>query len=265
MVMLVGENKIQIFENSEFGAIRSVFIGGDPYFVGKDVAEALGYKDTADALQAHVDDEDKRHVKVGEIPTLKTSNYGAYLVNESGLYSLILSSKLPTAKNFKRWVTSEVLPSIRKHGGYIAGQESMSGDELMARAVLFAQSKIDELESKNKQLLDKIQTDKPKVEFAEAVGSCKGTISVGHFANILFDTYGIKLGRNKLFKWMKENRILKKDSTPFQSFLNKGWFEVIEIPIPQLGKFTFVTRITPKGQQCLFHKIAQSFSGGDIG
>lgn len=259
--MLVGENKIQIFENFEFGQVRVVIINREPWLVGKDVAAALGYSDTYGALKKHVDDEDKQNCQNDSFETPR----GMTLINESGLYSLILSSKLPTAKNFKRWVTSEVLPSIRKHGGYIAGQESMSGDELMARAVLFAQSKIDELESKNKQLLDKIQTDKPKVEFAEAVGSCKGTISVGHFANILFDTYGIKLGRNKLFKWMKENRILKKDSTPFQSFLNKGWFEVIEIPIPQLGKFTFVTRITSKGQQCLFHKIAQSFSGGDIG
>lgn len=261
MVMLVGENKIQIFENSEFGQVRVVIINRELWLVGKDVAAALGYSDTYGALKKHVDDEDKQNCQNDSFETPR----GMTLINESGLYSLILSSKLPTAKNFKRWVTSEVLPSIRKHGGYIAGQESMSGDELMARAVLFAQSKIDELESKNKQLLDKIQTDKPKVEFAEAVGSCKGTISVGHFANILFDTYGIKLGRNKLFKWMKENRILKKDSTPFQSFLNKGWFEVIEIPIPQLGKFTFVTRITPKGQQCLFHKITQSFSGGNIG
>lgn len=261
MVMLVGENKIQIFENSEFGQVRVVIINRELWLVGKDVAAALGYSDTYGALKKHVDDEDKQNCQNDSFETPR----GMTLINESGLYSLILSSKLPTAKNFKRWVTSEVLPSIRRHGGYIAGQESMSGDELMARAVLFAQSKIDELESKNKQLLDKIQTDKPKVEFAEAVGSCKGTISVGHFANILFDTYGIKLGRNKLFKWMKENRILKKDSTPFQSFLNKGWFEVIEIPIPQLGKFTFVTRITPKGQQCLFHKITQSFSGGNIG
>ena len=252
---------LHIFENSEFGQVRVVIINRELWLVGKDVAAALGYSDTYGALKKHVDDEDKQNCQNDSFETPR----GMTLINESGLYSLILSSKLPTAKNFKRWVTSEVLPSIRRHGGYIAGQESMSGDELMARAVLFAQSKIDELESKNKQLLDKIQTDKPKVEFAEAVGSCKGTISVGHFANILFDTYGIKLGRNKLFKWMKENRILKKDSTPFQSFLNKGWFEVIEIPIPQLGKFTFVTRITPKGQQCLFHKITQSFSGGNIG
>jgi prophage antirepressor-like protein len=107
------ENKVAVFTHEEFGSIRTVEIGGEIWFVGKDVASVLGYKDTADALKKHCYDEDKKLVKVGEIPTLKTSNYGAYIINESGLYSLILSSKLSKAKEFKHWVTSEVLPSIR--------------------------------------------------------------------------------------------------------------------------------------------------------
>lgn len=111
-------NNLQVFNNAEFGSVRTVAIDNEPWFVGKDVADALGYKDSSDALRNHVDDEDKILVKVGEIPTLKISNYGAYIINESGLYSLILSSKLPSAKKFKRWVTSEVLPSIRKTGHY---------------------------------------------------------------------------------------------------------------------------------------------------
>ena len=111
-------NEMMIFSNAEFGKIRVVYREEEPWFVGKDVAQALGYSDTADALKKHVDDDDKKLSKAGELPTLKTSNYGAYIINESGLYSLILSSKLPGAKKFKRWVTSEVLPSIRKTGGY---------------------------------------------------------------------------------------------------------------------------------------------------
>lgn len=111
-------NELKIFESTEFGKIRAVKIEGEPWFVGKDVASALGYSDTADALKKHVDEEDKRLAKPGELPTLKTSNYGVYIINESGLYSLILSSKLPGAKKFKRWVTSEVLPAIRKTGRY---------------------------------------------------------------------------------------------------------------------------------------------------
>lgn len=111
-------NDLAIFENPEFGHIRGLKIEGEPWFVGKDIAEALGYADTAAALKKHVDDEDKKLFKADDLPTLKTSNYGAYLINESGLYSLMLKSKLPGAKKFKRWVTSEVLPSIRKTGAY---------------------------------------------------------------------------------------------------------------------------------------------------
>ena len=111
-------NNLQVFENDEFGSIRTLVIDGEPWLVGKDIASALGYKDTSDALKKHVEDEDKQLVRAGEMPTLKVSNYGAYLINESGLYSLILSSKLESAKKFKRWVTHEVLPTIRKTGMY---------------------------------------------------------------------------------------------------------------------------------------------------
>lgn len=113
-------NDLQVYTNPEFGQVRTLTLNSEPWFVGKDVATALEYKDTAKAVSAHVDDEDKHLVRVGEIPTLKVNNYGAYIINESGLYSLILSSKLPSAKRFKRWVTSEVLPAIRRTGAYTA-------------------------------------------------------------------------------------------------------------------------------------------------
>ena len=129
-------NDLAIFENPEFGHIRGLKIEGEPWFVGKDIAEALGYADTAAALKKHVDDEDKKLFKADDLPTLKTSNYGAYLINESGLYSLILKSKLPGAKKFKRWVTSEVLPSIRKTGAYSvqgAGRDAPAEDAMFER------------------------------------------------------------------------------------------------------------------------------------
>lgn len=110
-------NEIQIYENAEFGKVRTVVKDGEPYFVGKDVAEILGYKDTVNALKAHVDEEDKMG---WQITTPSRGTQTATIINESGLYSLILSSKLPAAKKFKRWVTSEVLPSIRKTGSYKA-------------------------------------------------------------------------------------------------------------------------------------------------
>lgn len=107
-------NELRIFKSPEFGQIRTIEIGGEPWFVGKDVAEILGYKDTSDAMRRHVDDEDK----LTRCFTDSGQSREMYVINESGLYSLILSSKLPTAKRFKRWVTSEVLPAIRKTGMY---------------------------------------------------------------------------------------------------------------------------------------------------
>lgn len=129
-------NDLAIFENPEFWHIRGLKIEGEPWFVGKDIAEALGYADTAAALKKHVDDEDKKLFKADDLPTLKTYNYGAYLINESGLYSLMLKSKLPGAKKFKRWVTSEVLPSIRKTGAYSmpgAGRAVPANDAMFER------------------------------------------------------------------------------------------------------------------------------------
>lgn len=122
-------NKLQIFNSPDFGQIRTIQKNGEPWFVGKDVAEILGYKDTSDALKKHVDKEDKVLLKVGETPTLKSSNFGMYIINESGLYSLILSSKMPKAKEFKRWVTSEVIPAIRKTGKYEAMAQAVPVDD----------------------------------------------------------------------------------------------------------------------------------------
>lgn len=137
--------EVQAFTNPDFGEIRTVTIESEPWFVGKDVAAALGYSDTSDALKKHVEDEDKRLFKPGEMPTLKMSNYGAYIINESGLYCLILSSKLPSAKKFKRWITSEVLPALRKTGQYnivtappAAEQRTLTTDDYLWAASIVA-------------------------------------------------------------------------------------------------------------------------------
>ena len=133
---------LTVFKNEEFGAIRTVTVDNEPWSVGKDVAEILGYTNPRKAISDHIDQEDKQdgvsiRDSIGREQT-------PILINESGLYSLIISSKLPTAKRFKRWVTADVLPSIRKTGGYIAGQETMSDSELMAKALLVAQRQIEE-------------------------------------------------------------------------------------------------------------------------
>ena len=147
--------ELMIFKNEEFGEIRSIEIDNKLHFVGKDIAEALRYENPQKAIRDHVDEEDKVMGEQNGTPyildNLGRKQYPIF-INESGLYSLIMSSKLPNAKKFKRWVTSEVLPSIRKHGGYIAGQEQMTDEELMAKAVLMANSKIQELNHKNQEL-----------------------------------------------------------------------------------------------------------------
>ena len=166
------KNEIKIFKNPQFGSIRTIMQGSEPWFVGKDVAEALGYAKPQNAIAAHVDDEDKTLAPIQGGCSTGTQN--TIIINESGLYSLILSSKLPTAKEFKRWVTSEVLPSIRQTGCYIAGQEDMSDADLMAKALLVAQRQIEQreerinaLETANKKLL-------PDAEYGRSLQSKHG-------------------------------------------------------------------------------------------
>lgn len=162
-------NEIRIFKSEEFGEIRTVEIGGEPWFVGKDVAETLGYERPTKAVSDHVDSEDRDEVPIQD-PIRRMQNTA--IINESGLYSLILSSKLPSAKAFKRWVTSEVLPSIRKHGGYINGQAEMSPEELMAKALQVAQKTLEEREARigvlaaeNSALTVEKQILKPKADY----------------------------------------------------------------------------------------------------
>lgn len=158
-------NEIQIFSNEEFGEIRTLAIDDEPWLVGKDVAEILGYANPNEAISDHVDEEDKLNSKTLSSFSANLGQRGGWLINESGLYSLIMSSKLPAAKKFKRWVTSEVLPSIRKNGGYIAGQESMTPAELMASALLMAQKTLAEREARIADLTVQNQIMQPKAEY----------------------------------------------------------------------------------------------------
>lgn len=137
-------NELKIFNNPDFGEVRTLSIDGEPWFVGKDVAAILGYAKPLNALATHIDEDDS--LKQGLIDSMGREQ-NAIFINESGLYSLVLSSKLPTAKAFKRWITHDVIPSIRKNGGYIAGQESMTAEELMAKALLVAKKTIEEKEA----------------------------------------------------------------------------------------------------------------------
>ena len=205
---------LMIFKNEEFGEIRSLEINNEPYFVGKDIADILGYSNTRKAIQDHVDEEDKKNGV-----TIRDSigrNQDAIVINESGLYSLIMSSKLPNAKKFKRWVTSEVLPSIRKTGGYIAGEENMNEDELILKAMNVLNTKVENLRKENNNLLAEnnkkdqlIGELKPKADYTDRILQCDDLTK----ANVIACDYG--------FSTIEFNKILNKFGIQYKQ--GKDW------------------------------------------
>lgn len=243
-------NEVQLF-NFENHEVRSLLLNNDPWFIGKDVAETLGYTDTNQAIRKHVDDEDKLSRR------FDGSGQGREMViiNESGLYSLVLSSKLPSAKKFKRWVTSEVLPALRKTGQYQV--KELSGQELMAKALIEAQSV---LAAKDKQ----IEAMKPKVVFADAVATSHTSILVGELAKILKQN-GIDMGQKRLFAWLREKGyLIKRQGTdynmPTQKAMDLGLFEIKEgsyVNGSGVNITTKTPKVTGKGQQYFINKFLQ--------
>lgn len=254
-------NNLQIFNSPDFGQIRTIQQNGEPWFVGKDVADILGYSNTPKAIRDHVDDEDKLTERI----VLSGQNRGLTIINESGLYSLILSSKMPKAKEFKRWVTSEVIPAIRKTGGYIAGSENMTDAEIMAKAVLVAQSTIQQRDQRIKELESDVAAAKPKVLFADAVSASDSTILIGDLAKILKQN-GYNTGQKRLFQWLRDNGYLIKRqgadyNSPTQRSMELGLFRVKETPIIHADGHVTVNKtvkVTPKAQIY----FANKFLGG---
>lgn len=252
-------NELKIFDNPEFGEIRTVTIDGEPWFVGKDVAVALGYENPQKAIKDHVFFEDKKMGERNVTPSITDSvgrlQYPTF-INESGVYALVFGSKLDSAKRFKHWVTSEVLPSIRKHGGYISGQEELSDDELMAKAILVAQKKIAERDAIIEQQKNQIEKDRPKTLFADAIVASHSSILVGELSKILKQN-GIDTGQNRLFDYLRENGyLIKRKGTdynmPTQKSMELGLFEIKETPqYLNNGSVRIVKtpKVTGKGQQ----------------
>nr|DAG46614.1 MAG TPA: hypothetical protein [Caudoviricetes sp.] len=240
-------NDIQIFNNPEFGEIRTIEQNGEPWFVGKDVALALGYSDSTDALKKHVDDVDKQLFKPGDSPTLKMSNYGAYFINESGLYSLCFSSKLEGAKRFKRWVTSEVLPSIRKNGGYLAGQDQLTPEELMAKALLYANKTLAERDARISELTVQNQTLLPKAEYFDDLVDRNLLTSFRETAKEFV------VPPKKFVNWLIEKKYVYRDGKgkllPREDKKNEGLFEVKEAKNDKTKWSGVQTLITPKGRE----------------
>lgn len=248
-------NEVKIFNSKEFGSVRTATIDGEPYFVGKDVATILGYSNPRDAISKHVDDEDKG---VAKCDTLG-GRQEILFINESGLYALIFGSKLESAQRFKHWVTSEVLPAIRKTGSYQAPQ----GKELLALAVLEAQKTIEE-QSKA------IERMKPKVIFANAVETSHTSILIGDLAKLLKQN-GVDIGQKRLFDWMrKKGYLIKRKGSdwnmPTQKAMDMKVFEVKESTVNNPDgsvRINRTTKVTGKGQTYFVNKFLDSRDNRD--
>lgn len=248
-------NDLKIWESQEFGVLRVIEQDGEPWMVGKDVAQALGYSNPRKALADHVDQEDKLQ---GDGVTIRDSigrEQAATLINESGLYSLVLSSKLPGAKRFRRWVTGEVLPSIRKDGGYIKTAPGMTDADIMAKAILLAQKTI---EGQKAQIAEMT----PKALFADAVSASSTSILVGDLAKLIRQN-GMDIGQNRLFDWLRNNGYLIRAkgmswNMPTQRSMDMGLFEVKETSITHSDGHISVNKtvkVTGKGQIYFVNKL----------
>lgn len=240
--------QLQVFNNEEFGEIRTVIISNEPWFVASDICKSLDLTNPTMALQ-RVDDDEKAKFNLG------LSGGDTNCVNEYGLYSLVLASRKREARDFKRWITHEVLPSIRKNGGYIAGQETLSDNELLSKALLVAQRKIDEKNQLIAMQDTRIQEMIPKERFADAVASSETSILIGDLAKILRQN-GIKIGQKRLFVWLRENGyLIKRKGTdwnmPTQKSMERGLLEVKERTISNPDgsvRVTKTSKVTGKGQ-----------------
>ena len=248
---------IQIFENPKFGSIRVMEIDGEPWFVGKDVAIILGYSNPRKAIIDHVDEEDKGVTKCDTLGGAQEIT----IINESGFYSLILSSKLPDAKIVKHWVTHEVLPSIRKNGAYISGQENMDAEQLIAKALVAAQKIIDDKEKQIEQKNNHIKELEPKARFADAVNASDTSILIGELAKILRQN-GYQIGQNRLFEELRQQGYLcsrgSMRNIPTQKSMDLGLFEIKERTIDNPDgsvRTVKTTKVTGKGQQYFINKF----------
>lgn len=234
-------NEVQVFNSADFGSVRTIEIDGRPYFVANDVAKALGYSVPKDAISRHCKGALKhRYLTEGGEQELK-------IIPEGDVYRLVVKSQLPKADEFEHWIFDEVLPSIRKNGGYISNQENLTPEQIVANALIVAQNIISQ---KDKQ----IEQMKPKAEFFDAVADSKTAISMNEVSKVL----GIKgYGRNNLFEFLRSNGILDRWNVPYQRYIDCGWFRVIEQKYSKNGEQCVSTKtlVYQKGVDAIRKKI----------
>lgn len=257
-------SNLKIFENPEFGSIRTVEINNEPWFVGKDVVSILGYQNGSRDINVHVDDGDRLKYQISTAGQMREQT----IINESGLYSLILSSKLPKAKEFKHWVTSEVLPAIRKHGGYLSPEkieEVLSDPDTIIKLA----TNLKEEQAKRREAEAALKEAKPKIIFADAVSASDQTILIGDLAKIIKQN-GHDIGQKRLFQWLRDNGYLIKRqgsdyNSPTQRAMEMGLFRIKETAVTHADGHVTVSKtvkVTGRGQNYFVNKFAQAEQKG---
>ena len=247
---------LKIFTNEEFGEIRTSLVNSEPMFCLSDICKSLGLSQPSKVK------ERLNEKGVRTIPTLTSGGEQNLLyINEPNLYKAIFQSRKESAERFTEWVTSEVLPSIRKNGGYIAGQETLSDDELLSKALLVAHNKIAERDKIIEQKQARIEQMKPKAIFADAVATSRTSILIGDLAKLICQN-GYQIGQKRLFEWLRNNGYLCKSglsrNMPMQRYVEQGLFEVKESNVQNPDgsvRITRTTKITGKGQLYFVNKF----------
>lgn len=253
---------LQIFNNEEFGKIRTVTKDNEPMFCLADVCKALEIANVGNVRQRL----SAKGIRIMDTHT-KGGTQKMTFINEANLYKTIFQSRKDSAERFTDWVTSEVLPSIRKNGGYIAGQETMTDDELLAKALMVANNKIAERDRIIEHQKAKIEYDRPKTIFADAVATSNTSILVGDLAKIICQN-GVQIGQKRLFAWLRDNGYLMKSGSsynmPIQRYVQQGLFEVKERSIQNPDgsvRITITPKVTGKGQLYFVNKFLGDSNG----
>lgn len=248
-------NELQTF-NFEQNSIRTVTIDDKIYFVAKDVAETLGFKNPRDAIIRHC----RGVVKYDVIDSLGRMQETT-IIPESDVYRLITNSKLPSAEKFSDWVFEEVLPAIRKHGGYLTEQKIeealLNPDTLIQLA-----TNLKEEREKRKALEEEKQENKPYVSFAKSVEASVNSVLICDYAKALSDSEGVNVGEKRLYKWLRANKYIMENNMPYQKYVDNGYLEVTSTSVatPSGVRQRFTTKITGKGQIALAQKIVDAFA-----
>lgn len=250
-------NGIQIFNSSEFGEIRTAVVNDEPMFCLADVCKALELEQVSRVKSRLNEDGVTTSKVIDRLGREQTATF----INESNLYKTIFQSRKESAERFTEWVTGEVLPSIRKNGGYIAGQESMTDDELLEKAVLVAQRKIAERDKIIERQRQKIEADKPKTIFADAVSASQTSILIGDLAKLICQN-GYQIGQKRLFQWMRDNGYLGKSGAcynmPMQRYVEQGLFEIKERSFQDpdgIVRTALTPKVSGKGQLYFINKF----------